>query len=192
VSSRLLILACSQTKRPGPEPMRAIERYNGPLWQTLRAADPLKHNVGVAFVSARYGFSSAWREIDDYNLRLTPELAEQMLTNGIMNQWPTPIAGEWNSFAIPQLCSANLKSSPIDDIALVGGHLYVSVMRGFVEQFQAQTKYVKRDARIVEINDCIGYMRQSLTSWINGAPRKQTSQLELFETEAMNFVAEAA
>ena len=37
---RLVILPCSATKRDGPEYMPAIERYDGPLWRTLRAADP--------------------------------------------------------------------------------------------------------------------------------------------------------
>ncbi len=37
---RPLILACAATKRSNPGYMPAIERYNGPLWQTLRAVDP--------------------------------------------------------------------------------------------------------------------------------------------------------
>lgn len=37
---RLLVLACSATKRPDPSYMPVRERYDGPLWRTLRAADP--------------------------------------------------------------------------------------------------------------------------------------------------------
>ena len=36
-SERLLILACSATKRGEQKYLRAIERYDGPLWRTLRA-----------------------------------------------------------------------------------------------------------------------------------------------------------
>lgn len=39
-SSRLVILACSARKRPDAAYLPAIERYDGPLWKTLRAADP--------------------------------------------------------------------------------------------------------------------------------------------------------
>ena len=39
-SRRLLILSCSMTKRPGPKWMPARDRYDGPLWRTLRHVDP--------------------------------------------------------------------------------------------------------------------------------------------------------
>jgi hypothetical protein len=39
-ASRLLVLACSGTKRPDPGHMPAFDRYNGPLWQMLRTIDP--------------------------------------------------------------------------------------------------------------------------------------------------------
>ena len=50
-SQRLLILACSTTKRDGPATMLAIERYDGPLWRTLRAVDPHGEKAQVAFLS---------------------------------------------------------------------------------------------------------------------------------------------
>ena len=34
----LIVMACSSTKRPGEEAMPAIDRYDGPMWRTLRAA----------------------------------------------------------------------------------------------------------------------------------------------------------
>ena len=37
---RLLVLACSATKRPDAGYIPARERYDGPLWRTLRAVDP--------------------------------------------------------------------------------------------------------------------------------------------------------
>ena len=35
-SRRLLVLSCSMTKRVGPTWMPARDRYDGPLWRTLR------------------------------------------------------------------------------------------------------------------------------------------------------------
>jgi hypothetical protein len=45
--------------------MPARERYDGPLWRTLRAADPDGSRAKVAFLSARYGFRAADTSIQD-------------------------------------------------------------------------------------------------------------------------------
>ncbi|MCW8060173.1 hypothetical protein [Agrobacterium tumefaciens] len=58
-SERLLILACSATKRDGAKYMPAIEPYNGPLWRTLRAIDPRGEKAEVAFLSGYLGFRAA-------------------------------------------------------------------------------------------------------------------------------------
>lgn len=50
---RLVILACSATKRPDPGYIPARERYDGPLWRTLRAVDPDGRRAEAAFLSAR-------------------------------------------------------------------------------------------------------------------------------------------
>src|SRR3546814_11987320 len=53
---RLLILACSATKRSRPGWIPAVDRYDGPLWQTLRAIGPDRQDPKVAVLSTRYGF----------------------------------------------------------------------------------------------------------------------------------------
>jgi hypothetical protein len=68
---RLLVLACSATKRPDPDRIPARHRYDGPLWRTLRATDPNDRLARVAFLSARFGFRDARTEIEDYDARLT-------------------------------------------------------------------------------------------------------------------------
>ena len=54
IPPRLLILACSATKAVG-EGLVARNRYQGPLWQTLRAADPDGSKAFVCFLSAHLG-----------------------------------------------------------------------------------------------------------------------------------------
>lgn len=76
---RLLILACSATKRRAPGLMPARERYDGPLWRTLRAADPDSVKASVAFFSAKYGFGCAATPIADYEARLTQADAQTMI-----------------------------------------------------------------------------------------------------------------
>lgn len=61
---------------------------------------------------------------------------------------------------------------PVADVALVGGWLYLRVMRALVGEFQ-QVGKVAPDAHVVEINPPIGVMRRELRAW-----------LEKFEGEA--------
>jgi len=54
---------------------------------------------------------------------------------------------------------------PIADVALVGGWLYLRVMRALIGEFQQLGK-VTSEARIVEINGPIGIMRRDLRAWL--------------------------
>ena len=87
---RLLILACSVTKRGRPIRIPARDRYDGPLWRTLRAADPDGCKAKVAFLSARFGFRDADTPIDDYDARLTADLAQRMIDGEMTTRWPRP------------------------------------------------------------------------------------------------------
>ncbi len=84
--ARLLVLACSATKRPDPDCIPAIARYDGPLWRTLRAADPEGRAAKVAFLSAHYGFREAATRIADYDARLTQDLADRMIAGGVITR----------------------------------------------------------------------------------------------------------
>ncbi|WP_234819286.1 hypothetical protein [Sinorhizobium meliloti] len=85
---RLLILACSATKRPDSGYIPAIYRYDGPLWQTLRVTDPRGSMARVAFLSAHYGFQDSAAPIADYNARLTIDLSKRMIAGGMTTRWP--------------------------------------------------------------------------------------------------------
>ena len=56
---RLLILSCSQRKSTSPEPLPAIERYNGPLFFVLRRfireCPRQTRHLDVYILSAAYG-----------------------------------------------------------------------------------------------------------------------------------------
>ena len=87
-ANRLLILACSATKRDGPTYMPAIERYDGPLWQILRSVDPRGEKAKVAFLSARLGFRAASTPIETYDARMTPAIAAEMKAGDLGTRWP--------------------------------------------------------------------------------------------------------
>ncbi|AWV19828.1 hypothetical protein A3862_29755 (plasmid) [Methylobacterium sp. XJLW] len=167
---RLLILACSATKRPEPDRIPAFARYDGPLWRTLRAADPDGRRARVAFLSAHYGFRDAATPIADYDARLTRDLADRMIAGGVTTRWPRP-----PSPRRPDTCGIHAGAEiaglvrhgaePFADVALVGGRLYVEVMHALVRGF-VEMGCVRRDARVSVINGPIGRMRQDLRAWL--------------------------
>lgn len=170
-SFRLLVLACSARKRGGAAYLPAIDRYDGPLWQTLRVVDPHGTMAKVAFLSARLGFRDAHTPIEIYDARMTDEVAARMKAGGLGTRWPEsktqrrvmPV-GQHPGMHIAALSEHGRK--PFSDVALVGGHVYLDVMRHFVSLFHAGG-YVTADARITEINGAIGVMRRDLRRWLD-------------------------
>lgn len=169
-SHRLLILGCSATKRRDLGWMPAWERYDGPLWRTWRTADPERRLARVGFLSARYGFRTGDSPIEDYDARLTPDLAERMIAGGMTMRWPRPPSprkpDNYGSHPGCEIASlAYHGTRPFTDIALVGGGLYLKVMRAFLEGFR-EMRCITPDAEITEINAGIGVMRQRLRAWL--------------------------
>lgn len=169
-SHRLLILACSATKRHDPGWMPAWERYDGPLWQTWRTVDPDRRLARIGFLSARYGFGAGDRPIEDYDARLTTDLADRMIAGGMGTRWPRPPSPRKpdNYGSHPGCEIASLSghgTRPFTDVALVGGGLYLKVMRAFLDGFR-EMRCITPDAEITEINAGIGVMRQRLRKWL--------------------------
>jgi hypothetical protein len=169
---RLLILACSATKRAvdGRVPVPARESYRGPIWQTLSAVDNEERLARVGFVSARLGFRHADYPIESYDARMTREVADAMIAGGKGTRWPRPPRGaKHGNYGIHPGCQiatlVESRDEPFVDVALVGGHLYLDVMRSFVTGFQ-DLGFVTRDARITEVCSTIGFMRQGLRRWL--------------------------
>ena len=73
-------------------------------------------------------------------------------------------SGEHPGMHIYSLCDGC--RSPFTEVALVGGNLYLDVMRHFVGLFR-EGRYVTADARVVEINGPIGLMRRELREWLD-------------------------
>ncbi|HLY89074.1 MAG TPA: hypothetical protein VKQ27_08825 [Acetobacteraceae bacterium] len=86
---KLLIMSCCATKRPNPAPMPAIDRYDGPMWQTLRArlaelpaavAAMRSGELVVRVLSAQHGFIPVDIAILPYEQRLTSRRADDLLS----------------------------------------------------------------------------------------------------------------
>ena len=141
----LLVLACSATKRPGSTPMKAIDRYDGVMWRTLRTALrelPLARQqaVSIWFLSARYGFQSADMLITPYEDRLTSKRANDFL------RCPTS-----NHIAFAD------HAHTAHRVLLAGGALYRDTMR----------RAIRHHANVSETDGAgIGFHRQQLREWL--------------------------
>jgi hypothetical protein len=144
------------------------DRYNGPLWTTLRAVDPDERMAKVAFLSAHLGFRDANTPVDPYEKRMTRQTADEMIAGGLIAGWPKTRKGMGGMHAGCEIGSmSKFGRIPFDEVCIVGGHLYIDVMRSFVCAFK-ERGHVRRDAPLVEINGQIGYMRRDLRSWLLG------------------------
>lgn len=93
----MLILGCSQTKRPDPLPLDAIDRYNGPLFRVLRSAlkgwPELRRDVDVFVLSAKHGLIPGRNvPIENYDQRMTPERARELelwVSAGVISHFET-------------------------------------------------------------------------------------------------------
>jgi hypothetical protein len=95
-----------------------------------------------------------------------------MIAGGMTTRWPRPPSphapdnyGMHPGFEIASL--TRYGAEPINDVALAGGHLYLTVMRAMLDGF-IDMGCVSVDARIVEINGPIGRMRRELRLWLLG------------------------
>jgi hypothetical protein len=115
---KLLCLACSATKSKAGGMLQAFERYDGPMWRTLRAA---AHGIDampqVWFLSARYGFQLATMPIPYYEHRATG--------------WPARITNE-DSFERSVLAA--------DAVLFAGGALYRDAMARTVGDIEYVTE----------------------------------------------------
>lgn len=77
-----LLLACSQRKRVPPDPLPALERYDGPQFRLvrnyLRAHPTAQSRLDIVVLSARFGLLAPSERIPAYDQRMTRERALQL------------------------------------------------------------------------------------------------------------------
>jgi hypothetical protein len=86
---RLLIIACSQRKRPDPGLLPAIERYDGPTFRVLRKF-LLERPNGAQFVdtfilSGNFGLISASHPTPNYDYKMSRQRAQELQTKVIQD-----------------------------------------------------------------------------------------------------------
>lgn len=76
-ASRLLILSCSRTKRPDPDLLPAIDRYDGPAFRVVRRflSQPDGERTAIYILSAKFGLISRDQLVPNYDQKLTKSYA---------------------------------------------------------------------------------------------------------------------
>lgn len=175
-----MILACSATKAEG-EGLTARDRYQGPLWQTLRSADLDGCRTFVCYLSAKFGLGDARTVLPFYERVLTNADADRMVESGTWAHYPElPRASRMttaarlrvaNRHGCPRSPSEVLTflerelGQPFREVAICGGHRYVRVAQSWLPDFRAM-RQVRQDASVTTINDRIGIMRSRLRAWV--------------------------
>jgi len=176
----LLILACSATKAAG-EGLTARDRYQGPLWQTLRAADPDSSKAFVCFLSAKFGLGDARDLLPLYDRALTDADADRMVEGHTWACYPELPQSSRMTMAA-KLRAANRDEprrspsgvltllarelgQPFRDVAICGGHRYVRVASSWLADFRVM-RQLAADAPVTVINGPIGVMRARLRAWV--------------------------
>lgn len=183
---RLLILACSATKAVGDD-LAARDRYNGPLWQTLRAADPEGDLAFVSYLSAKYGLGCARSKLPNYDAVLNARSAAAMAAAGIGEIYPRAKLDQKTDAGRARAIAAigrrqtargvvqgmvNQLEQPFSEVAICGGRHYVTVGAAYVRELQ-DAGSVGLDAKVTIINDEIGYMRAGLRRWLTAKAEEQ-------------------
>lgn len=75
-----LIISCSAKKNSNTNPLPAMELYDGPYYRTLRKLNDEKklQKIHIMIISAKYGLLNPYDPIEDYNLKMTDEIAQKL------------------------------------------------------------------------------------------------------------------
>jgi len=154
---RLLVIACSQRKRPNCEPLRAIERYDGPPFRVIRRyfRDCPDHDVEVTVLSAKYGLIDGDQAIPNYDQRMSAARAKEL-----------------SILVVPQF--RRLLQRAWDDMAICLGKQYMLALR---QEITSQ-----RDQFTI-LTGGLGRRLTSLRRWLNtsGEPRRRKSSCDAVE-----------
>lgn len=150
---KMIVMSCSATKRSDEADLRAIDRYDGPMWKTLRArlaelpraqAALESGELSIVVLSAQFGFMNWADMIPNYERLMTKARADEVAT--------------WGS------CEPFKVRDGVHDceaILFAGGELYRSAM------WKASKSTAADRAKISETDGAgVGHHRAELSAWL--------------------------
>lgn len=138
--SRLLIMACSQRKRPDPGLLPAIERYNGPQFQVihkfLREFPDKADTLSVYILSAKFGLISATKPIPNYDYKMSLERGRDLQFQ-VLNDFKCLLQnGDYNQLFIN--LGKNYLEAFVGYEQLIPGNVTVIIAKGSQGRRQAE------------------------------------------------------
>lgn len=150
---RLLILGCSQRKRPDPGLLPALERYDGPFFRVLRrylksrTAEQADRLLPETFIlSAEYGLIRAEEQIPIYERRMTVERAEQLR--------PSVLSRVQELFC---------QDTAFRELCLCMGREYRRALAGW-------ERWRPEDLTVFQTTGSLGTQQGQLHDWLHGSP----------------------
>ena len=113
----LLIISCSQRKVLTSETLAGIERYDGPVYRTLRKArreGRIPKKLDVLIISAKYGLLACQQPADNY---------DQLMTHKRANELRPGVQGRLKSFLVA--------SKGYNQVFINLGKTYMQTLDGF-------------------------------------------------------------
>lgn len=153
---RLLLLGCTQKKRPDVQELSALDRYDGPLFRVLRKFD--RENNGerarldIYVLSAKFGLIPVDRLIPNYDYAMTPSRALEL-----------------RSQILAQLQQI-LQKSYYNELFINVGRHYMSALQGYDE-------IIPDGMQIFTSRGSLGRRQVELQGWL--APRDDSSNKAL-------------
>jgi hypothetical protein len=145
-----LILSCSRSKRPGSDPLPAVERYDGPAFRVLRRylREADTSPPAVRIISAEFGLLAPQDRVGLYDRRMTPQRAEEL---------EPAVRAAFQPF---------VQTIRFDDLMVVASDIYVAAMTNCWPMLEASvTVHVPSGS--------IGRRVSQLRDWLYGEPPEQ-------------------
>ena len=140
---QLLIVSCGSTKCPDVGNMKALDRYLGPIFQSIKKAG-VPENVDVAILSAKHGLIRADTPIENYDQLMTKDKVKDFLSNpNEMNKIAETMQGYDNVLVQGGDNYKNVIKSAAGDIPFTE----VPKGRGIGDQRSFVTKFLKDQAK---------------------------------------------
>lgn len=153
----LLILSCSQKKITNPNPLPAIERYDGPSYKVLRKimnGSNYNNSLDIAIISAKYGLLQPDENIEDYDLKMNKQIAESI------------------NNAVAQKLKKQILNKKYENIFINIGSDYTLAVDGF-------NKNLPKNIKILYANGRIGERLSQMKKWLEERHLRNIEQVPI-------------
>lgn len=150
-SRRVLLLACSATKRPDAGVLPAADRYDGPMFRSYRAGLAQlaeSHRPAAYVLSAEHGLIPVGQPIANYERRLDAERADEL-------------AGDAG-----QIMRLGAIVAGADELYIAGGALYRSAVLRMLDALRSRGLLPAGLEIVAPAGLGIGEQRAALKKWL--------------------------